>query len=104
LRLSWVINDEPFVAEATHAKVVAAMQELGYVPNASARRLASGRSPVVGLVFHSATWNYINDVQYEMARHLLSLGYKHIAFVMGNALSLAYERRQAARSTHPPAF
>jgi LacI family transcriptional regulator len=58
--VSRVINDGPFVAEATCAKVVAAMQEPGYVPNVSTHRLAGGRSPVLGLVFHNATWNYIN--------------------------------------------
>jgi LacI family transcriptional regulator len=58
--VSRVINDGPFVVEATHAKVVAAMQELGYVPKASARCLVSGRPPVLGLVFHNATWNHIN--------------------------------------------
>jgi len=58
--VSRVINDGPFVVEATHAKVVAAMQELGYVPNVSTHRLASGRSHVLGLVFHNTTWNYIN--------------------------------------------
>ncbi len=34
--VSRVINSEPFVAEATRAKVMTAMKELGYVPNISA--------------------------------------------------------------------
>jgi LacI family transcriptional regulator len=65
--VSRVINNEPFVAEATRAKVMTAMQELGYAPNISAQRLASGRSRVIGLVsqfaFHNITWDYVNSVQ-----------------------------------------
>jgi len=65
--VSRVINNEPFVAEATRAKVMAAMQKLGYVPNISAQRLASGRPRVIGLVslfaLHNITWDYVNSVQ-----------------------------------------
>ena len=73
--VSRVINDEPFVAESTRAKVVAAKRELGYVPNVSAQRLASGRSHVLGLVFHNAAWNYINIVQRALLEECHLEGY-----------------------------
>lgn len=60
--VSRVINNESRVSEKMRAKVVASMQALGFTPNISARRLAQGRSHVIGLIFHNATWNYINDV------------------------------------------
>ncbi|WP_026924464.1 LacI family DNA-binding transcriptional regulator [Glycomyces arizonensis] len=40
--VSRVINDAPMVADATRAKVKAAIAELGYRPNRSARALAGG--------------------------------------------------------------
>ncbi|MCU0502955.1 MAG: LacI family transcriptional regulator, partial [Anaerolineae bacterium] len=48
--VSYVINDGPRpVTEETRGKVVAAMQQLGYEPNVSARRLRRQHSGVLGL-------------------------------------------------------
>lgn len=47
--VSNVINDHPHVSDATRTKVRAAIAELGYQPNLSARSLRSGRSGVIGL-------------------------------------------------------
>ncbi|MCC7451044.1 MAG: LacI family DNA-binding transcriptional regulator [Anaerolineae bacterium] len=60
--VSRVLNDEPRVSVSTRSRVVEAMQQLGYTPNISAQRLARGRAHAIGLVFHNATWDYINDV------------------------------------------
>jgi LacI family transcriptional regulator len=73
--VSRVINNEPFVADLTRARVMAAMRELGYVPNVSAQRLASGRSHVLGLVFHNAAWTYINIVQRGLLEECRKEGY-----------------------------
>jgi LacI family transcriptional regulator len=73
--VSRVINNEPFVADLTRAKVMAAMRELGYAPNVSAQRLASGRSYVLGLVFHNAAWTYINIVQRGLLEECRKEGY-----------------------------
>jgi len=49
--VSYVINDGPRpVAEATRARVQAAIDKLGYRPNASARALMTGRADLVGLI------------------------------------------------------
>lgn len=50
--VSFVLNDVPEanISEATRRKVIAAATELGYVPHASARRLKTGRSYMLGLV------------------------------------------------------
>ena len=51
--VSRVINGESYVTEATARKVEAAIADLGYVPNVSARRLASKRSHVLTLVYQA---------------------------------------------------
>lgn len=61
--VSRVINSEPFVKEATRQKVQTAIDELGYVVSIPARRLSSGNSYTLGLIFHNASWHYIQDVQ-----------------------------------------
>lgn len=49
--VSRVVNREPNVREATRIKVEAAIAELNYRPNPSARNLASTRSHLIGLVY-----------------------------------------------------
>ena len=51
--VSRVINGEDYVTERTALKVQAAIADLGYVPNVSARRLASNRSYVITLVYQA---------------------------------------------------
>jgi len=48
--VSRVLNDAPRVRPATRARVLEAVARLGYRPNVMARRLAGGRSRVVGVV------------------------------------------------------
>lgn len=47
--VSNVVNHHPHVSDATRTRVQAAIDELGYQPNLSARSLRSGRSGVIGL-------------------------------------------------------
>jgi LacI family transcriptional regulator len=61
--VSRVLNDEPYVREDTRAKVLAAINELGFVANLSAKRLAKGQAFTIGLLFHNASWHYIMDAQ-----------------------------------------
>jgi LacI family transcriptional regulator len=49
--VSYVVNDGPRrVADATRARVVDAIEKLGYRPNAAARTLITGRSDLLGLI------------------------------------------------------
>ncbi len=49
--VSYVVNDGPRpVAEATRSRVLAAIEKLGYRPNAAARTLITGRSDLIGLI------------------------------------------------------
>ena len=70
--VSRVINDEPRVTEATRAKVLAGMEQLGYVPNISAQRLARGRAHILALIFPRETGHYLNKI----AHHILVAGHE----------------------------
>lgn len=48
--VSRVLNDNPSVGDLTRARVLAAIEQLGYRPNIAARALASGRSKTLGVV------------------------------------------------------
>jgi LacI family transcriptional regulator len=50
--VSRVMNEEPNITADTRARVMKVVQRLGYRPNPAARRLASGKSHLIGL-FHS---------------------------------------------------
>ena len=47
--VSNVVNDYPYIRPETRARVEAAIAELGYQPNPSARSLRSGRTGLIGL-------------------------------------------------------
>ena len=48
--VSRVLNDSPLVVEPTRARVQAAVDELGYRLNATARNLSIGRAMAIGVV------------------------------------------------------
>ena len=76
--VSRVINNEPFVRDTTREKVYQAIEELGFVANLSARRLATGQSFTLGLIFHNASWYYIKDVQKGVLETAREFGYSTI--------------------------
>lgn len=61
--VSRVINREPNVKPSMHAKVVAAIAKLGYVPNTAARSLAADRSFVLATIFDNPSPGYIAAIQ-----------------------------------------
>jgi DNA-binding LacI/PurR family transcriptional regulator len=48
--VSHVVNNTRYVSEEVRARVLAAVERCGYIPDANARSLASGRSRTLGLV------------------------------------------------------
>jgi DNA-binding LacI/PurR family transcriptional regulator len=54
--VSRVVNDSPLVTEKTRARVLQAIAELDYRPNLIARRLATRRSSVIGMVGTNITY------------------------------------------------
>ena len=54
--VSRVVNGSPLVADETRARVLRAIDELGYRPNLAARRLATRRSNLIGMVGTKVTY------------------------------------------------
>lgn len=64
--VSNVVNDLPNVRAVTRARVLAAIGELGYQPNLTARSLRSGRSGVVGLAVPELSQAYFAQLADEV--------------------------------------
>ena len=60
--VSNVLNRPDSVTEATKAKVMAAIDELGYVRNEAARQLRAGMSHCVGVIVLNSSNPFFNDV------------------------------------------
>lgn len=71
--VSNVVNDFPHVTPATRDRVLAAIEELGYRPNLSARNLAKGRSGVVALAVPELDMPYFA----ELSRLVLEAAERH---------------------------
>src|SRR5690606_27929153 len=67
--VSNVVNDFPFVTADTRGRVLAAIEELGYRPNQSARDLARGRTGVIALAIPEQDMPYFS----ELARHVIEV-------------------------------
>ncbi|MBI4916645.1 MAG: LacI family DNA-binding transcriptional regulator [Acidobacteria bacterium] len=61
--VSRVLNGEPNVRPQTRDRVLAAAKGLAYQPNVSARRLASKRSFVIGLLYDNPDSDYVMAIQ-----------------------------------------
>src|SRR3954469_7822289 len=60
--VSNVVNDYPHVSTATRDRVLAAIAELDYRPNLSARGLRSGKTGVIGLAIPELRQNYFAEL------------------------------------------
>ncbi|MFD8722165.1 LacI family DNA-binding transcriptional regulator [Streptomyces sp. NPDC059629] len=56
--VSYALSGKRSVSEETRRKIQQVIDELGYIPNASARALANGRTSTIGLVFPPAGSHY----------------------------------------------
>ena len=74
--VSRVINRETGVRAKTIEKVRAAIDELNYQPNVSARSLAGTRSYVIGFVYDNANAYYIIDMQSGILSACRESGYE----------------------------
>ena len=64
--VSNVINDYPHVRPATRERVEAAISELGYTPNLTARNLRSGRTGMIGLAVPDLGLAYFAELAAEV--------------------------------------
>jgi LacI family transcriptional regulator len=60
--VSRVVNNKHYIVPDKRARVLAAIERLGYVPNMQARKLAGGRAQVVGLVVHDLWSSYAVEI------------------------------------------
>lgn len=87
--VSRVVNDEPYVSEATRARVQKAIDELGYVPNIFARRFAQQRSYTLGVLLHSGGYN-----QQAWLSSILEIGYEYNYDILPQSYFPAYKKSQ----------
>lgn len=90
--VSYVVNNGPRpVAEATKQRVLAAITELGYRPNAAARALRLGSSELLGLVIPDNRNPFINELAHEIETEAGRRGY---TVILANAArSVEHESR-----------
>lgn len=77
--VSRVVNQEPNVREATRTRVEAAIAQLNYRPNLSARNLASLRSHLIGLLYDDPSAYEIPSAGYVIRMQLGALRACHAA-------------------------
>ncbi|GAA2225753.1 LacI family transcriptional regulator [Herbiconiux moechotypicola] len=93
--VSNVVNDYPHVSAVTRAKVLEAIDELGYQPNLSARSLRSGRSGVIGLVLPELSLSYFA----ELADAVIARAEKHGLVVLVEKTGADRDREIAVLSS-----
>jgi LacI family transcriptional regulator len=75
--VSFVVNSNPIITPETRQRVLDAIQQLGYTPDASARSLRSGRSRVLGLlipdVHNPHFWAILDGAEQEARTNGYSL-------------------------------
>jgi len=91
--VSYVVNDGPRpVAPATRERVLAAITELGYRPNAAARALRLGSSELLGLMVPDNRNPFVNELAHAVEVAAERRGY---SLILANAgRSLDREQRQ----------
>jgi DNA-binding LacI/PurR family transcriptional regulator len=72
--VSRVLNNHPKVRENNRRKVLAAIEELDYKPNAAARSLARGKTGMIGLVLPGFGDAFITQVMSSVERILAEKG------------------------------
>ncbi len=60
--VSRVLNDSPRVSDKTKKRILKAMREMNYAPRLTARKLASSKTELIGVVVPSFTTPYFNEV------------------------------------------
>ncbi|REL29633.1 LacI family DNA-binding transcriptional regulator [Thalassotalea euphylliae] len=82
--VSRVMNNNARVSDKTKQKVLDAMNELGYRPNASARSLASNRSDSVGIMVSELHGPFFGQMMAGIESELRAAG-KHVIFTTGHS-------------------
>lgn len=73
--VSRVLSNSPNVRESNRRKVLEAIEELGYIPSAAARTLATGRTFVIAMFISHLGDDFFNSIIKVVNEQLLSRGY-----------------------------
>lgn len=76
--VSRVINNYGYLSKKTKDKVLSAMRELNYQPNALARSLHGKNTQLIGLIFPSINNPFFSELVEEIENQLFQLNYKTI--------------------------
>ncbi|REL27036.1 LacI family DNA-binding transcriptional regulator [Thalassotalea euphylliae] len=82
--VSRVMNNNARVSDKTKQKVLDAMNQLGYRPNASARSLASNRTDSVGIMVSELHGPFFGQMMAGVEAELRAAG-KHVIFTTGHS-------------------
>ncbi len=80
--VSRVLNNKPDVAASTREAVLAAIQRLGYVANPSARRLAGGRTGIIGLIVPDIMTAYTVEIVRGVGEAVNAAGYDLVLYTV----------------------
>lgn len=72
--VSLALRDSPMIAAETRALVCEAMREAGYVPNAVAASLRTGRSRIVGVSFHNIAHQFFAEMLIAIEKRMTEGG------------------------------
>lgn len=90
MTISRVINNQPGVSEELRQRIQEKIDELGYVPSAQARSLATGKSNLIGVIVPAIVSEWITPlllgVSEEAGRH----GYQMLVISTGVSLNSAH--------------
>jgi len=86
--VSNVLNSSARVSERTSVRVLAAIDQLGWVPNESARQLRTGHSQAIGLVVLDVGNPFFSD---------LALGVENVLYSHGYTVHISNSDQQAER-------
>lgn len=73
--VSNVVNDYTHVSQRTRQRVLEAIDELGYRPNAVARSLRQGRTRVIALAVPNIAWPYFAEIAHLVQHETRARGY-----------------------------
>ncbi|WP_068087522.1 LacI family DNA-binding transcriptional regulator [Polycladidibacter stylochi] len=73
--VSNALNNKGRISETTRKKVIAAAEELGFVPNYNASKLKSGKSNLIGVIVEDITNPYMSEQTVALEEVLAQKGY-----------------------------
>ena len=95
--VSRVLNQTVAVTDGTSARVLAAVAELGYVPQTAARNLAQGKTSTLGLVLPDASADFYSPLLRGITDAATESGYDVLIAIQPNGDDMRPIRRSLGR-------